>query len=144
LYRIYENQLQLDLYKSRCCYLYLLVTGSFVVAALILISLTIYLKLLIVFFVSILFGYYLRHRHQVISIKWYKQNRWVIFLRQGLVYKASLLNNSFITRFICVLNFKLESGMKFSYVIFPDSLHHEQMRRLLVRMKVEHSDLFSK
>jgi len=93
---------------------------------------------------SIVVWQFIQQRNRIVSMKWFKGNRWVIFSSQGVMHEASLLSNSFVSRFICVLNFKLNSGKTLSYTVFPDSLHHEQMRRLLVRFKIEQSKLFSK
>ena len=144
MFRIYENQLQLDLYKSGLCYLYLALTGTLVVISLFLLPVNFYLKIFLLVLLAIAFGQFIQQRNQIVSMKWFKGNRWGIFSAQGDMHDASLLNNSFFSRFICVLNFKLESGKNLSYTVFPDSLHHEQMRRLLVRFKIEQSKLFSK
>ena len=93
---------------------------------------------------AVSFGKFIQQRNQIVSIKWFKGNRWGVFSAQGDMHDASLLNNSFVSRFICVLNFKLDTGKSLSYTVFADSLHHEQMRHLLVRFKIEQSKLFAK
>lgn len=144
MYHTYENQLQLDFNKSALCYLYLLITTILVVFSLLLLSFDFYLKLLVIALVLFSTGYFARRRSQIISMKWLKGNRWLILSVRDSKQEAVLLNSSFISRFICVLNFKLDSGGKISYTVFADSLDHEQMRRLLVRFKIEQTKLFSK
>lgn len=144
MFQIYENQLQLDLYKSAWCYLYLALTGILVIFSLSFLSVNFYLKIFLIVLLAITFWKFIQQRNKIVSMKWFKGNRWGIYLAQGDMHEACLQNNSFVSRFICVLNFKLETGKSLSYTVFADSLHHEQMRRLLVRFKIEQSKLFSK
>ena len=144
MFQVYENQCQLDFYRSVCCRLYLIFIAILVVVSLSLLPVSLYLKILPVVLLSIVVWQFIQQRNRIVSMKWFKGNRWVIFSSQGVMHEASLLSNSFVSRFICVLNFKLTSGKTLSYTVFPDSLHHEQMRRLLVRFKIEKSKLFSK
>ena len=144
MYQLYENQLQLDFYKSKFCYLYLVSIIVLSVLAVFIVPVDVFYKLSITAIIVLLCLHVIRKRNQVVAMKWFKENHWGIFSDRGVMHRAELLNNSFITRFICVLNFKLENGKKLSYTIFPDSIHHEQMRRFMVRMKIEHSRLFAK
>ena len=144
MFQVYENQLQLDFYRSAWCRLYLILIAILVVVSLCLLPVNLYLKILPVVLLSIAAGRFFQQRNRIVSMKWFKGNRWGIFSNQGVMREARLLSNSFVSRFICVLNFKLDSGKTISYAVFPDSLHHEQMRRLLVRFKIEHTKIFSK
>ena len=143
MYRIYENQLQLDLHKSVIFYCFLIINFLLVLVSLLLLPVSLIIKLVLVLFMLYASLRHLSQRRNIVSIKWHKDNSWFIFLNTGEKIDASLLDTSFISHVFCVLNFELKTGKLFSYTIFYDSVSHNQLRQLRVRMKLEHKRLFS-
>ena len=143
MYRIYENQLQLDLHKSVIFYCFLIINFALVLLSLLLLPVNLAIKLVVVIFMLYACLRHVSQRRDIVSIKWHRGNSWFIFLTTGEKVDASLLDTSFVSHAFCVLNFELKTGRQFSYTIFPDSVNRNQLRQLRVRMKIEHKRLFS-
>jgi len=64
------------------------------------------------------------------------QGEWQLHISQQKL-QAQLLADSVVTPLFAILQFKLKGAGRSSVVIFPDSLRHDDFRRLRVRLKVE-------
>lgn len=76
--------------------------------------------------------YALRLNAKAIVKVWLKNNdEWLLQDRQGNVLTARLMQNSYRSLYLVILNFKiLESKKKISVIILPDSLTHNEFRQL--------------
>lgn len=144
MYPVYKNQLQLDLSKSGFFYFYIVSVSLLCACGLLLAAIDFWLKILLASVILTAVVFLINARHKLISITWKKANCWQLVFVNGDTCEASILDNSFVSRFICVLNFRLGNGKKISYTIFPDSISPEKMRRLLVRFNIEKAVLFKK
>lgn len=92
-------------------------------------------QLLLVLFLMLL----LKHAwagNQALELHCNAQGEWQLLSRQQK-WQAKLLADSVVMPLFAVLQFKLEGSGHFPVVIFRDSLHPDDFRRLRVRLKVE-------
>lgn len=76
--------------------------------------------------------YALQLANEAIIEVWPKNNNeWLLKTKQGIMQRAELLQSSYCSIYLVVLNFKLvEKKAKVSVVILPDSLERNTLRRL--------------
>lgn len=67
-------------------------------------------------------------RRHVFEFEWNKGIRWKIYINDTVI-EAELLDNSFVHRWLCILNFKT-SIKRYTAIIMPDSLSELEQRRL--------------
>ena len=70
------------------------------------------------------------------ELHWKPDGSWLIKENKN-IQEAVLCGSSVVTRFIAILNFKLEDSKRRSVIIFKDNLSTDDFRRLRVRIKVE-------
>ncbi len=70
------------------------------------------------------------------TVIWKEDNEWEI-IEAGGSKNASLLASSFVSRWLTILNFKLEDRKKKTVIVFSDAINKEQFRKLRVRLKVD-------
>ncbi len=134
--RTYATPLQLDIYSSRQLIIWLTIISSLVLVSLLLVSLNFYLKFLflLVFLIFVYQSY--KNINNKKTVIWKEDNEWEI-IEAGGSKNASLLASSFVSRWLTILNFKLEDRKKKTVIVFSDAINKEQFRKLRVRLKVD-------
>ena len=134
--------LSLELSSSRRLLLFLVIAHFLALLFTAWLSVLWWLRLLLscLVFASFLFYFFRDVRRQlnfsIVSATWQCDGSWLLDLRDGRVLAAELVADTFFTRSIIILNFKLTNmrGVR-SIFLFSDSLSAEIWRRLCVRLK---------
>jgi len=82
-------------------------------------------------------------RQPNISFVWQKYNQWKL-IKNATEEDAELCVGSFNSAFLMILNFKCESGKRYSIVFLPHEVVGRNYRQLRVRFKVEGHKIFNK
>lgn len=106
-------------------------------------SLPMNLKIIFTVFITIMFIFninkiiLLRNVKSLIAIQADKKHQWHLIDRSGEIVSAQLCGDSICTRWLVILNFRLNGVKKIlSLLIFPDSTAAENFRRLRVYLKI--------
>lgn len=76
----------------------------------------------------------LTHDRAVVHLTWTRHGDWRLTTADGTEHDADLQGDSYIHPWLVILNFRLAKG-RTSVVLFPDSLHEDDFRRLRVRLR---------
>jgi toxin CptA len=76
----------------------------------------------------------LTHAGAVVRLTWTSFGQWRLVTADGAEHSAVLQGDSYVHPWLVILNFKLATA-RTSVVLFPDSLHQEDFRRLRVRLR---------
>ena len=77
----------------------------------------------------------LTHARAVVRLTWTRHGDWRLVTADGMEQGADLLGDSYVHPWLVVLNFSLPRRGRASVVLFPDSLHADDFRRLRVRLR---------
>ncbi len=77
----------------------------------------------------------LTHARAVLRLTWTRHGDWRLVYADGVAQTAELQGDSYVHPWLVVLNFSLQPKGRASVVLFPDSLHEEDFRRLRVRLR---------
>lgn len=73
----------------------------------------------------------------IVGIKTDKKNQWSLINSSGEIISAQLKGDSICTQWLVILNFRVQDVKKiYSIVILPDSLDHDNFRRLRAYLRV--------
>lgn len=79
----------------------------------------------------------LNHARAVVRLIWSRQGQWRLVSADGAEHTAELQTDSYVHPWLVILNFTLQPKGRASVVLFPDSLHDEDFRRLRVRLRTK-------
>ncbi len=74
------------------------------------------------------------HPRAVARLVWTRHGHWRLVNAAGVGYTAELRSDSYVHPWLVILNFKTTTA-RTSVILFPDSLHDEDFRRLRVRLR---------
>ena len=77
----------------------------------------------------------LSHARAVVRLVWTRHGHWRLVTADGAAHNAELQGDSYVHPWLVILNFTLQPGGGTSVVLFPDSLHDDDFRRLRVRLR---------
>ncbi len=89
----------------------------------------------IVIFILSLYRFYSKTFPRYTRLIWETNGNWRLFGYDGREISASLNMQSYVSTWLCILNFKTENGQHCSTVILPDMLLPDTFRRLRVRLR---------
>lgn len=141
----HSSLLTLDLQVSVYFVISLLCIYLGAIACLSMTTLSAWIKVMIVIFCCLNFlrilyrqGLYLANR-SIISIQISPSGQWQVCLRNGNVLQATLASNSFVSAYLCLLNFKVLGYVFFpSVIIFRDTVDRDSFRRLNARLRLNY------
>ena len=134
--RTYATPLILDVIPSKSLRWYFVFVISLSFLSIWLLSIDGYFKAI---FSTLVIGVYFQGYKQIdeqVQIVWNEDNEWLIKTKYA-ENSAVILRSSFIRPWLTILNFKLDNKKTYSVVLFKDSIHPDQFRKLRVRLKVE-------
>lgn len=76
-------------------------------------------------------------RQSIKNIVHHMHGDWYLELRDGQQYRAELRNDTFVSRWLIVLNFRADNGKSYSLPIIPGVLDQESCRQLRVRLLLD-------
>lgn len=79
----------------------------------------------------------LSHACAVVRLTWVRHGDWRLVTADGAEHGAELQGDSYVHPWLVILNFGLEPRGRTSVVLFPDSLHEDDFRRLRVRLRTQ-------
>lgn len=72
------------------------------------------------------------------ALKWREFGGWELYSADGKRHVMQLLDNSYTSAFVTILNFKTLQGRRFSVILTPDLLPIKQARHLKRRLLLLH------
>jgi len=78
----------------------------------------------------------LAHARAVVRLILTRHGQWRLVTAGGAEHSAELQGDSYVHPWLIILNFRLNKA-RTSVVLFPDSLHAEDFRRLRVRLRTQ-------
>jgi len=135
----YATPLELDIKPSRWLKAYLQAVHLLAAGALLLLPLATYLQGLLVLLLLALYRHSCRRYLRACRLQW-RDSGWRLY-RDGVAYGADLLPGSLLTRWLTLLNFRLDTGQRLSVPLLADALEADDFRRLRVRLRVSGNKL---
>jgi toxin CptA len=65
---------------------------------------------------------------------------WYVKQKSGKESSAQLIGDSFVSLYLVVLNFQLETGKRSSLILIPGMLSEDEFRQLRIRLKLSKKD----
>jgi len=130
----FATPLELDIKPSRWLKAYLQAVHLLAAAALLLLPLAAYLQGLLLLLLLALYRHSCRRYLRAYRLQW-QDSGWRLY-RDGVVCGADLLPGSLLTRWLTLLNFRLDTGQRLSVPLPADALGADDFRRLRVRLRV--------
>ena len=131
----YEKPLSLEVKPSRTLFYLLLVIFLLCCLSIYLLAIDGLLKLFLCSALLTCFYFQNKRVNHHVQLVWKENHDWLIDIYDKQ-YKAGLLANSFVSPWLCILNFRLHNQSKKSVIIFPDAIDRQTFRRLRVKLKV--------
>ncbi len=131
----YATPLTLEVRPSRRLQRFLFLSHGLALLSLLLLDVPLWLRLVLC---GLLVAFYWRiggRQAPFRRITWYEQG-WSIETADRAV-PAELLDSSFVTHWLTILNFRCRDGSRVSSLLLADSVDAEVFRRLRVRLKVD-------
>lgn len=132
----YATPLILDLKKSSIVNVYQIAVHLLAVFAVLYASISAWLMLVLVVFISLHFFYQKTTSNKFSKIVWLSDNQWNLYRSDEDFSEARLTVMSFLTSWLVILAFKIDDAGRVNVLIPYDMLDAENFRRLKVRLKI--------
>lgn len=141
----FELPIRITIYPSRWLSIALVFSHGGALLILIIVSLTLWIKLLFILAVALSFFYsFLKHIWQkssssIIELMLNEHDEWLLTRRDGQVLEPCLRSGAYVHPLLIVLPFR--QGRKFPTVILtPDTVDKDTLRRLRVRLRFQRNN----